>query len=358
MKINRSLSFIACGAAMFLFAASAQSADFPDTVEGDYVIKDFRFHTGEVLPELNVHYTTVGKPSGEPVLVLHGTTGTGKRMVSDGFAGALFGPEQALDTSQYYIILPDSIGTGGSSKPSDGMHAGFPRYNYDDMVEAQYRLVKDGLGIDHLRLVIGNSMGGMHTWVWGIEHPDFMDALIPMASLPSPMSGRNWMMRRMLIDSVRTDPAWNNGEYSEQPPNLRIATVWFSVATSNGNQGLQAKGPTRLEADAYLDNRLATQKVGDANDIMYQWDASRDFDPSADLEKITAHLLVINSGDDERNPQELGILEREMKRIPNGQVYIVPGSPETRGHSTTGGQARFYAQQVGDFLASVPKMTQ
>ncbi len=229
------------------------------------------------------------------------------------------------------------------------MHAKFPRYNYDDMVEAQYRLVTDGLGIDHLRLVIGNSMGGMQTWLWGIQHPDFVDALVPMASLPAPMSGRNWMMRRMVIDSVRTDPAWKNGEYTEQPPNLRTATTWFSLATNGGNQGLQAKGPTREQADAYVDERLKNQKVGDANDVMYQWDASRDFDPSADLDKITAHVLVINSADDERNPPELGVLEREMPRIKNGQVYIIPGSPETRGHGTTGSEAKLYAQQLGEF---------
>ena len=357
MKLKRYFALIACSALLSLGALTARAADFPDTVEGDFVIKDFRFHDGEVLPELKIHYTTVGKPTGEPVLMLHGTTGTGKGMLSDGFAGALFGPGQALDTSRYYIILPDSIGTGGSTKPSDGMRAAFPRYNYDDMVEAQYRLVKDGLGINHLRLVMGNSMGGMHTWVWGVEHPGFMDALIPMASLPSAMSGRNWMMRRMVIDSVRTDPAWNEGNYTDQPPNLRVASVWFSIGTSNGNQGLQAKGPTRAEADAYVDNRLASQKVGDANDVMYQWDSSRDYDPSADLEKITARLLVINSADDERNPPELGVLEEAMKRIPNGQVYIIPGSPETRGHGTTGGQAKFYAQQVADFLATVPRMT-
>jgi homoserine O-acetyltransferase/O-succinyltransferase len=199
------LAFATCGAAVAL--TSALAADYPNQTEGDYVIADFEFHTGEVLPELKVHYTTVGNPDGEPVLVLHGTTGTGKGMLSDGFAGALFGPGQALDASRYYLILPDSIGAGGSSKPSDGMRAKFPRYNYDDMVEAQYRLVKDGLGINHLRAIIGNSMGGMHAWLWGIEHPDFADALIPMASLPAPMSGRNWMMRRMVIDSVRNDPA-------------------------------------------------------------------------------------------------------------------------------------------------------
>jgi homoserine O-acetyltransferase len=348
-------TLLACCAALAVASVSALAADYPNQTEGDYVVKDFRFHTGEVMAELKVHYITLGNPSGEPVLVLHGTTGRGQGMLSDGFAGALFGPGQPLDAASHFIILPDSIGTGGSSKPSNGLRAKFPKYNYDDMVDAQYRLVKDGLGIEHLRLVIGNSMGGMHAWVWGIRYPDFADALVPMASLPMPMSGRNWMMRRLLIDSVRTDPAWNNGDYTEQPPNLRIATVWFATGTSGGNQGLQAKGPTRVQADAFIDDRLAKQKVGDANDVMYQWDASRDFDPTADLDKITAHMLVINSADDERNPPELGVLEREMKRIPNGQVYVIPGSPETRGHGTTGSQAHLYAKQLADFMASVPK---
>ena len=347
-----------CGAAAIALAATAvaQAADYPDPVEADYVIKDFSFHTGETLPELRMHYTTIGDPSGEPVLVLHGTAGSGTGMAKGSFADGMYGPGQPLDATKYYIILPDSIGTGGSTKPSDGLHAKFPSYNYDDMVDAQYRLVHDGLGLDHLRLIIGNSMGGMHVWTWGIEHPDFADALVPMASLPGPMAGRNWMMRRMIVDSVRTDPAWQNGEYTEQPPNLRIASVWFGMATSGGDQGLYAKGPTNAEASAYVDDRLANQTVGDANDVMYQWNASRDFDPTADLEKITAPILVINSGDDERNPQSLGILEKAMPRIPNGQVYIIPGSPETRGHGTTGSEPNLYAEQLSAFLASAPHM--
>lgn len=358
MTYRHFLAVAATAAALSLGAASTRAADFPEPVEGDHVIEDFTFHDGEVIPELTMHYTTVGDPSGEPVLVLHGTAGSGSAMASGAFAEGMFGPGQPLDATQYYIILPDSLGTGGSTKPSDGMRASFPHYNYDDMVEAQYRLVTDGLGIDHLRAIIGNSMGGMHIWTWGIEHPDFADALIPMASTPGPMAGRNWMMRRMLIDSVRNDPAWMNGDYTEQPPNLRTASTWYSIATSNGNAGLYAKGPSNAEADAYVDEQLANQTVGDANDVLYQWDASRDFDPSADLEKITAHVLVINSADDERNPPEFGILEREMPRIPNGQVYIIPGSPETRGHGTTGSQPELYARQVADFLASVPKASQ
>ena len=308
-----------------------------------------------MLPKLTVHYRTIGEPTGEPVLVLHGTGGSGASMLVDGFAGALFGPGQPLDSSRYFIILPDAIGTGKSTKPSDGLRAGFPKYNYDDMVQAQYRLVSEHLGIRHLRLVMGNSMGGMQTWLWGIKYPDFMDALVPLASLPAPMSGRNWMMRRMLVDSILNDPAWNNGNYTEQPPNVRIASFWYSTATSGGNQRLQAIGPTSKEADAYVDKRLAAQKVGDANDVLFQWSSSRDFDPSADLDKITAPLLAINAADDERNPPELGVFEREMKRIPKGRVYMIPASPESGGHGTTGSTARLFAEPLATFLKEAPK---
>jgi homoserine O-acetyltransferase len=236
VKCKRLLVTVLCGLAPSL-VFSADAADYPDLVEGDYVIEEFTFHTGDVL-DLKIHYYTVGDPSNEPVLLLHGTTGSGKSMLSKGFAGAMYGPGEPLDASRYFLIMPDAIGTGGSTKPSDGLRMDFPSYNYDDMVDAQYRLVKDGLGIDHLRLIMGNSMGGMQTFIWGIRYPDFADALIPMAASPTPMSGRNWMMRRMLIDAVRTDPAWNNGNYTEQPPNLRLATAWYGIATSGGNQGL------------------------------------------------------------------------------------------------------------------------
>lgn len=338
-------------------AASVQAADFPAPVEGDYVIKDFRFHTGEVLPELSIHYRTVGEPGGEPVVILHGTAGSGASMLGEGFAGALFGPDQALDARRYFIILPDAIGTGKTTRPSSGLRAAFPKYNYDDMVTAQYRLVSEHLKLKHVRLVLGNSMGGMQAWQWGINYPDFMDALVPMASLPGPMSGRNWMMRRMLIDSVLTDPAWNKGNYAEQPPNLRIAAVWFGLATSGGTQRLQEIGASSRQADDYLDKRLAEAKVGDANDVMYQWASSRDFDPTADLEKITARVLVINSADDERNPPELGILEAGLKRIPDSKAFIIPASPKTTGHGTTGSQAALYAEELKAFLAQVPKAT-
>ena len=211
---------LALSAALLATAAApddALAADFPDTQRGAWVVRDFRFHTGQVLPELRLHYTTVGKPTGEPVLVLHGTTGSGEGMLSQGFAGQLFGPGQALDASRYYVILPDAIGTGKSSKPSDGLRTAFPKYNYDDMVDAQYRLLREHLGVKHLRLVIGNSMGGMQAWIWAQKYPDMMDIAVPMASLPTEMSGRNWMMRRLLVDAIRNDPGYQGGNYTVSP---------------------------------------------------------------------------------------------------------------------------------------------
>ncbi len=352
---TRWLLAIAASALLAVASFAASAANHPAPKQGEYLIENFRFHNGEVMPKLKVHYRTIGEPTGEPVLILHGTAGSGASMLAEGFAGALYGPGQPLDASRYFIILPDAIGAGGSAKPSDGLRAAFPKYNYDDMVQAQFRLVNEHLGIKHLRLVMGNSMGGMQTWLWGIQHPDFMDALVPLASLPAPMSGRNWMMRRMLIDSIVTDPAWKNGNYTEQPPNLRIASFWYSTATSGGNQRLQALGSTSADADAYVDKRLAAQKVGDANDLLFQWSSSRDFDPGPRLDKITAPLLAINAADDERNPPELGVFEREMKRIPRGQVYLIPASPQSSGHGTTGSMARLYAEPLAKFLEAAPR---
>jgi len=331
----------------------AVADDHLKVVQGDHVLKDFRFHGGEQM-DITIHYRTLGSSENPAVLVLHGTTGNGASLLGQGFAGALFGPGQALDAKKYYIILPDAIGTGESSKPSDGLRASFPEYNYDDMVDAQYRLLREGLGIDHLRLAIGDSMGGMHVWTWAVRYPDFADALVPMASLPAPMAGRNWMTRRMLIDAIVTDPAWDNGNYKEQPPNIRLMNVWFGLATAGGDQGLWAKAPTNAQADAFVDARLATAKVGDANDVLYQWRSSRDFDPSADLEKISAHLLAINSADDERNPISLQILETAMPRIKNGQFFIIPSGSHTSGHGTTGSQAELYAERLRTFLQQVP----
>ncbi len=340
--------------AAMLLAGAAHAADYPRPVQGDYVAHDFRFHDGQVMQDLHLHYTTLGNKDGEPVLVLHGTAGTGMGMLTPEFAGELFGPGQALDARKYFIILPDVIGAGQSSKPSDGMRASFPRYNYDDMIAAQHQMLTEGLGVRHLRLVIGNSMGGMETWRWGEQHPDFMDAIVPMASQPTEMSSRNWMMRRMIIDAVRKDPAWQGGNYTEQPPILRYANVWMGIATSGGTLAYAKQAPTREAADALLDARLAAPFTADANDFMYQWDASRDYDAAPGLDRITAKVLVINSADDERNPPETGLLDSALKQVKDAKYDLIPASAETRGHGTTS-MAKFYQRELADFLASVPK---
>jgi len=337
-----------------LIAVPVLAADYPAPKEGAWVVRDFRFHTGEVLPELRLHYTTVGAPGGEPVLILHGTTGSGASMLTPAFAGELFGPGQPLDAGRYHVILPDAIGTGKSSKPSDGLRMTFPKYNYDDMVEAQYRLVREHLGVRRLRLVLGNSMGGMQTWMWAQKYPDAMDIAVPMASLPTEMSGRNWMTRRLIIDSIRNDPEWMNGNYSRQPRSLQVASVFYGIATSGGNQALHKTAPTREKADQLLNQRLSAPFRGDANDHLYQWEASRDYNASRNLEAIQAVLLAINSADDERNPPELGLLDREIKRVKNGRVLLIAGSEDTAGHGTTG-RAKFWKQELEKVLQSAPR---
>jgi homoserine O-acetyltransferase len=313
---------------------SARATDLPQTEQGDWVAIDFRFHTGEIMPELRLHYTTVGTPSGEPVLILHGTSGSGTGLLSPEFGGELFGPAQPLDARKYYIILPDAIGHGKSSKPSDGLRTKFPSYNYDDMVEAQYRLVSEGLKLRHVRLVLGFSMGGMHAWLWGEKYSGFMDNLVPMASQPAAMSSRNWMMRRLVIDSIRNDPDWNKGDYQEQPRSAHFATVFYLVATSGGTLKFQKLAPTRSAADEMLNARLAAPFSVDANDLLYQYEASRDYDPSPGLERIEANVLAINSADDERNPPETGITEKQLMHIKKARLFLIPASEDTSGHLT------------------------
>jgi homoserine O-acetyltransferase len=345
---------MAVAGAIVLLSSAAFAADYPAPKEADWIARDFKFHTGEAMPELRLHYTTIGEATGQPVLILHGTGGSAKSLLTPQFAGELFGSGAPLDASKYFIILPDAVGHGRSSKPSDGLRMKFPQYDYADMVEAAYQLIKEGLGIRHLRLVMGNSMGGMETWLWGEMHPDVMDALVPMASQPTPMASRNWMLRRLMIETVRNDPAWNNGNYTTQPPSLRLAFAFFGVATSGGTLAYQNLAPTRERADKLVDERLAAPFTADANDFIYQWGSSGDYDPSANLERIEAALLAINSADDERNPPETGITERAMQRVKNGRLYLIPASPETRGHGTTG-HARFYAHQLREFLDSAPQ---
>jgi homoserine O-acetyltransferase/O-succinyltransferase len=337
-----------------VLAYSVTAADFPAPKDGDWTARDFTFHTGEVMPELHLHYTTIGAPSGLPVLILHGTGGSGAGMLTPLFAGELFGPGQPLDANKYYIILPDSIGHGKSSKPSDGLRMKFPQYDYDDMVNAQHRLLNDGLKVHHLRLILGNSMGGMETWLWGERYPDFMDALAPMASQPTPMASRNWMLRRLMLETIRNDPAWNNGNYATQPDSLRLANVFFGTATNGGTLAYQRMAPTREKADKLVDARLAAPAPPDTNDFLYQWGSSADYDPSPGLERIQATLLAINSADDERNPPETGMTERELKRVKNGRLYLIPAGDETSGHGTTG-MAKFYAQQLEELLQTTPQ---
>lgn len=320
---------------------SVRAAHSPTPVDGDFKIRGFKFETGEVLPELRLHYRTIGKAERDAsgkvrnaVLILHGTGGSGRGFLSEQFAGVLFGPGQLLDATRYFIILPDGIGHGQSSKPSDGLHARFPHYTYNDMVVAHYRLLTEGLEVNHLRLVTGTSMGGMQTWVWGEMYPDFMDALMPLASLPVQIAGRNRMMRRMVIDSIKSNPEWNNGEYTKQPPGLTSAIYTLIFMTSIPLQW-QRQAPTRDQADRMFDNMVRSRMAStDANDMLYQFDASRDYDPEPKLETIEAPLLAINSGDDQVNPPELGILETRTKRVKHGRAVLLPITDQTRGHGT------------------------
>ncbi len=326
--------------AIFL-PAGIRAAEYPAPNEGDFVIRDFHFASGETLPKLRLHYRTLGKAvkdekgrTQNAVLIMHGTTGSGAQFIRPEFAGELFGPGQPLDAAKYFIVLPDDIGHGNSSKPSDGMHAKFPRYGYRDMVEAEYQLLSDGLGLNHARLVMGTSMGGMHTWLWGEIHPEFMDALMPLASLPTQISGRNRAWRRVIIDAIRNDPAWNGGDYKTQPPSLRTAAEMLWLVSSNPILR-QKEAPSLTKTDDALEKYANNYvKTADANDVLYAVEASHDYDPGPALEKIRVPLLAINSADDLINPPELGILEHEIIRVPKGRAIVIPLSDKTRGHGS------------------------
>jgi homoserine O-acetyltransferase len=350
MKCSR----VALSATLALTSFTAVAADYPAPKQGDWIAKDFKFHTGETISELRLHYTTVGEPTGQPVLVLHGTGGSAASMLTPTFAGELFGAGQPLDAAKYYIIIPDSLGHGKSSKPCDGMKTAFPKYNYEDMVDAHYRLINEGLGVKHLRLVIGNSMGGMHTWIWGVRYPQAMDILVPMASQPTEMAARNWMLRRMMLDTIRNDPDYNGGNYTAQPRMMKYAINAYSIATGGGTLGHQTLAPTAAKADKLVDDRLAIPVTSDANDFIYQWQASHDYNPSGQLERIEATLLAINAADDERNPPETGLTDAALKRVKNGRLYLIPASTETRGHLTTG-NAAFYSRQLQELLQMAPQ---
>jgi homoserine O-acetyltransferase len=326
---------------VFFVGAIAFAADYPAPQSGTFIVKDFQFKSGEKLPEVKLHYYTLGTPQKDSsgkvrnaVLILHGTGGTGKQFLNDHFAGVLFGPGQLLDASKYFIILPDNVGHGESSKPSDGLHMRFPHYEYDDMIELQYRLLTQGLAVNHLRLVMGTSMGGMHTWLWAEQHPDFMDAAMPLASQPIEIAGRNRMMRRMVMDSIRTDPQWNNGEYKQQPHGLEAA-LGVLLFMGSAPLRMQEEEPTRQQADAFLEKFIDERmKTTDANDMLYYFDASRNYNPEPQLEKITVPLTAVNSADDTINPPELKVIDRDIQRVKNGKYVLLPITNETRGHGT------------------------
>ena len=315
------------------------AAAYPTPTEGNWIAADFKFSTGETLPELRLHYTTIGKPERDAggkvinaVLILHGTGGTGPGFLTDAFAGQLFGPGQLLDGAKHYIILPDGVGHGKSSKPSDGMGMRFPKYTYDDMVRAQYLLLTEGLSVNHLRLVLGTSMGAMHTWLWGEMYPEFMDALMPLASAPVAIAGRNWMQRQMRINCIKSDPAWEGGAYTT-PPLMGLRCVsYVRMLMTNGALRLQRQYPTRESVIEMLEKN-GPGPAG-ANDIIYEMEASRFYNPAPELDRIKAPLVAINSADDEINPPELGILEREIRKVKRGRFVLLPTTEQTRGHST------------------------
>jgi homoserine O-acetyltransferase len=311
-------------------------------VDGDFVIRDFAFRSGETLPELRIHYLTLGRPARDArgevtnaILILHGTGGTGRQFMSTQFAGELYGTGAPLDTTRYYIVLPDGIGHGRSSKPSDGLRMRFPHYDYDDMVAAHHRLLTEHLGVKHLRLVMGTSMGGMHTWVWGETHPGFMDALMPLACQPVALVGRNRLWRSMLVDAIRNDPDWKGGDYTTQPrAGLRTAIDLLLIAGSAPIY-MQRTLANRDTVDRYLQAQLTTRMANtDANDLLYQVEASRNYDPSPALERIVAPLVFVNSADDFINPPELAIAEREIARVKRGRFVLLPASDRTRGHGS------------------------
>ena len=359
VQFLKTLFGVTLAAAVFVaMPCAAQQPPAAAATESDFVIHNFQFHSGESRPELRLHYTTLGKPvrdaagrTTNAVLILHGTGGTGHQFFAPQFAGVFFGPGQLLDASRYYIILPDGIGHGKSSKPSDGMHAHFPQYDYDDMVTAHYRLVSEGLGVNHLRLVMGTSMGCMHSFLWGEMHPDFMDALMPLACLPVQIAGRNRIWRKMIMDAIRYDPEWKGGEYIQEPTQGLRTALDFLLIAGSAPIPMQKTLPTRDDADKYLDDFFRARFAAlDANDLLYQVNASRDYDPSGELGKIKAQLMWINSADDFINPPGLGIAEHEIKKVHNGKFVLIPASEHTHGHGTHT-WAEIWKQYMAELLA-------
>ena len=353
--MNRPCAYVVV--AILCGVAAPVRTQTPGPVEGDYIARDFRFGTGDALPALKLHYRTLGTPRRDAsgvvrnaVLILHGTGGTGEGFLSRTFGGELFGPGQLLDASRYFIVLPDGIGHGKSSKPSDGLHARFPKYTYDDMVRAQHAMLTDGLKVNHLRLVLGTSMGAMHCWVWGEMYPDFADGLVPLASVPTQIAGRNRVMRKMIMDSIMQDPAWKNGEYAEQPRQGLVGALNLLLMMTSSPLQWHKSGVTRDAADQWYEGQIKSRFAAtDANDMLYQFGASREYDPSPNLETITAAVLAINSADDMVNPPELGLMEKLMPRVKRGRYILIPTSDQTRGHGTHSLPA-IWGRHLSDFL--------
>ncbi len=358
---NLTMIRLACSTLLLsLLFAEGASAQRATPAGHDATLRDFRFADGEHMPELRIHYMSLGTPRRDAhgvvrnaVLILHGTTGSGAQFLSPVWAGVLYGPGQLLDTTKYFVILPDGIGHGGSSKPSDGMHMRFPHYTYDDMVDAQHRLLTESLGVNHLRLVLGTSMGCMHAWIWGERYPEFVDGLVPLACAPTQIAGRNRMIRTMLMDDIRDDPQWKNGEYTSQPLGLRSALGMLFILTSSPKTQ-QAQAPTREAADKFIRNYLDSRmKTMDANDVLYAFDASRDYDPSPKLETIQARVLAINSEDDEVNPPEVGLMEKLIPRVKHVRYVLLPNTPQTHGHGTHT-LAAVWQSYLAEFLKTLP----
>jgi homoserine O-acetyltransferase len=338
-------------------AAEAPSISYPGQKEGDFIAKNFGFQSGDSMPEVRLHYTTLGVPHknahGEidnAVLMLHGTTGTGKNFLSPSLGGQLFGKGQPLDANTFFIILPDGLGRGGSTKPSDGLRTKFPHYGYRDVVEGQHRLVTEGLGIKHLRLVFGTSMGGMHAWMWGERYPDAMDAIMPVACQPVEIGGRNMLWRRLIIEAIRNDPEWNDGNYSKEPSRFTHVLPIFNIMTDSPVR-LQEQAPTRAKANELYDGFISSYAKVDANDYLYWFESSYDYDPAPELGKIKAKLLAVNFADDELNPPEVGVMEREVGRVKNGRFVTVPASSNSRGHQSLS-QAALWKNYVVELLGS------
>jgi homoserine O-acetyltransferase len=338
-------------------SSQAGGPSFPGQREGEVLITDFAFQNGEKLPEVRLHYTTLGAPHknghgdvDNAVLLLHGTTGTGKSFLAPSIAGELFGAGQPLDASVYYVIMPDGLGRGGSTKPSDGLRAKFPRYGYGDVVTGQYRLVVEGLGVKHLRLVLGTSMGGMQAWMWGERYPDAMDALMPIACLPVELSGRNMLWRQLVIDAIKTDPDYSEGNYVKPPAHFAHALPIFNIMTESA-QRLELEAPTRSKASELYESLVAGFAKFDANDYLYWFDSSYDYDPEAQLGKIKAKVLAVNFADDELNPPELGVLERDMPKVKHARFVTVPAGPNSRGHQSLSVAAlwkKYVVELMGD----------